>query len=212
MTIYESVRSLTPGRARLRHEALRGLAADEVESLVETVRSMDGITGVTINPRVGSLLVTWDTERVDAQTLLEAAEWFLASREAFASTEPAEASSAAPSAPADGASTEASCDAACESSCGCVSALKAGAEMLDRVEHMIEPAGGRILDGLSPFLAPDVKKGGRARRVTQNRLMLAGFAGSLAALAVRGTAAHVVLGGIFTALLTVHLWQHRRVL
>lgn len=199
MTIYESVRSLTPGRARLRHEALRGLAADEVESLVETVRSMDGITGVTINPRVGSLLVTWDTERVDAQTLLEAAEWFLASREAFASTEPAEASSAAPSAPADG-------------SCGCASALKAGAELFERVERVIEPAGGRILDGLSPFLAPDVKKGGRARRVTQNRLMLAGFAGSLAALAVRGTAAHVVLGGIFTALLTVHLWQHRRVL
>lgn len=208
MTIYESVRSLTPGRARLRHEALRGLAADEVESLVETVRSMDGITGVTINPRVGSLLVTWDTERVDAQTLLEAAEWFLASREAFASTEPAEASSAAPSAPADGASTEASCDG----SCGCASALKAGAELFERVERVIEPAGGRILDGLSPFLAPDVKKGGRARRVTQNRLMLAGFAGSLAALAVRGTAAHVVLGDIFTALLTVHLWQHRRVL
>lgn len=193
MTIYESVRSLTPGRARLRHEALRGLATDEVESLVETVRSMDGITDVTINPRVGSLLVTWDTEKIDAQTLLEAAEWFLASRETLAST-------------------EASCDAACESSCGCVSALKAGAEMLDRVEHMIEPAGGRILDGLSPFLAPDVKKGGRARRVTQNRLMLAGFAGSLAALAVRGAAAHVVLGSVFTALLTVHLWQHRRVL
>lgn len=193
MTIYESVRSLTPGRARLRHEALRGLATDEVESLVETVRSMDGITDVTINPRVGSLLVTWDTEKTDARTLLEAAEWFLASREALAST-------------------EASCDAACESSCGCVSALKAGAEMLDRVEHMIEPAGGRILDGLSPFLAPDVKKGGRARRVTQNRLMLAGFAGSLAALAVRGAAAHVVLGSVFTALLAVHLWQHRRVL
>lgn len=193
MTIYESVRSLTPGRARLRHEALRGLAADEAESLVETVRSMDGITDVTINPRVGSLLVTWDTEKTDARTLLEAAEWFLASREALAST-------------------EASCDAAYESSCGCVSALKAGAEMLDRVEHMIEPAGGRILDGLSPFLAPDVKKGGFARRVTQNRLMLAGFAGSLAALAVRGAAAHVVLGSVFTALLAVHLWQHRRVL
>ena len=210
MTIYESVRSLTPGRARLRHEALRGLAAAEVESLVETVRSMDGITGVTINPRVGSLLVTWDTEKVDAQTLLEAAEWFLASREAFASTEAAEASSAASSALADGASTEASCKASC--GCGCASALKAGGELLERVERVIEPAGGRILDGLSPFLAPDVKKGGRARRVTQNRLMLAGFAGSLAALAVRGTAAHVVLGGVFTALLTVHLWQHRRVL
>lgn len=196
MTIYESVRSLTPGRARLRHEALRGLAIDEVESLVETVRNMDGITGVTINPRVGSLLVTWDTEKTDARTLLEAAEWFLASREALASTEAAEAS----------------CDAACETSCGCFSALKAGAEMLDRVEHLIEPAGGRILDGLSPFLAPDVKKGGRARRVAQNRLMLAGFAGSLAALAVRGTAAHVVLGSVFTALLAVHLWQHRRVL
>lgn len=208
MTIYESVRSLTPGRARLRHEALRGLATDEVESLVETVRSMDGITDVTINPRVGSLLVTWDTEKIDAQTLLEAAEWFLASREAFASTEPAEDSSAASSAPADGASTEASCKA----SCGCASALKAGGELFERVERVIEPAAGRILDGLSPFLAPDVKKGGRARRVTQNRLMLAGFAGSLAALAVRGTAAHVVLGGVFTALLTVHLWQHRRVL
>lgn len=77
--------------------------------------------------------------------------------------------------------------------------------MLDRVEHMIEPAGGRILDGLSPFLAPDVKKGDRARRVTQNRLMLAGFAGSLTALAVRGTAAHVVLGSVFTALLAAHL-------
>ena len=69
----------------------------------------------------------------------------------------------------------------------------------------------KVLELLSGILAPDVAKGARAKRVTQNRLMLGSLAASLASIAA-GKNAHTVFGVGFLALLGVHLWQHRRVL
>ena len=55
----EFVRSICHGRARIRHASLRGLSPEEVESLTTMIAGFDGITSVKLNPRVGSLLVTW---------------------------------------------------------------------------------------------------------------------------------------------------------
>ena len=73
----EFVRSICHGRARIRHASLRGLSPEEVESLTTMIAGFDGITSVKLNPRVGSLLVTWDETKTNAESLLAAAQFFL---------------------------------------------------------------------------------------------------------------------------------------
>ena len=80
------------------------------------------------------------------------------------------------------------------------------------VEKTIAVAGGAALDVLAPFVAPDQTRSGRKRRVTQNRLMLAAYLASIGILAFGSKRLHWVIGTGFTALLGVHLYQHRRVL
>ena len=41
------------------------------------IAGFDGITSVKLNPRVGSLLVTWDETKTNAESLLAAAQFFL---------------------------------------------------------------------------------------------------------------------------------------
>ena len=73
----EFVRSICHGRARIRHASLCGLSPEEVESLTTMIAGFDGITSVKLNPRVGSLLVTWDETKTNAESLLAAAQFFL---------------------------------------------------------------------------------------------------------------------------------------
>lgn len=180
------VRSVTRGRARLRHASLAGISASDAAGLEDMISGLDGITSVTVNPRVGSLLVTWDETKTDAATLLAAARLFLADAD-------------------DGAE----CAGECEAPAPAAAALP---KLARDAGGLAQSAAARTLDLLAPVVAPDVRSGGRSRRVTQNRLMLAGYALSLAALAVRGTAVHIAFGTAFTGLLAVHLYQHRRVL
>lgn len=86
------------------------------------------------------------------------------------------------------------------------------AKLVREAGSLVKSGAHRALDLLAPVVAPDVKAGGRTRRVTQNRLMAAGYALSLAGLAFRGAKAHLLFGALFTVLLGVHLYQHRRVL
>ena len=63
---------------------------------------------------------------------------------------------------------------------------------------------------LARVIAPDVNKGGRAKRVAQNRLMLGVLMLSIVSLLGSNTRAHTILGTAFTVLLGIHLWQHRK--
>lgn len=182
------VRSVTRGRARLRHASLAGISASDAAGLEDMISGLDGITSVTVNPRVGSLLVTWNEAKTDAATLLAAARLFLADAD-------------------DGAECAGECEAPAPAA-----APRTLPKLARDAGGLAQSAAARTLDLLAPVVAPDVRSGGRSRRVTQNRLMLAGCALSLAALAVRGTAAHIAFGTAFTGLLAVHLYQHRRVL
>lgn len=199
----EFVRSICHGRARIRHASLRGLSPEEVESLTTMIAGFDGITSVKLNPRVGSLLVTWDETKTNAESLLAAAQFFLpdepAAEEAAEVFEGAQDQDAQPeAAKAPAAQAPALPSIPPNSFAKPAVSSEAGLE--------------RALDLLAPVVAPDVKAGGRTRRVTQNRLMAAGYALSLAGLAFRGAKAHLVFGAFFTVLLGVHLYQHRRVL
>lgn len=199
----EFVRSICHGRARIRHASLRGLSPEEVESLTTMIAGFDGITSVKLNPRVGSLLVTWDETKTNAESLLAAAQFFLpdepAAEEAAEVFEGAQDQDAQPEA----AKTP-----------GCAGACLAEhpAKLVREAGSLVKSGAHRALDLLAPVVAPDVKAGGRTRRVTQNRLMAAGYALSLAGLAFRGAKAHLLFGALFTVLLGVHLYQHRRVL
>jgi hypothetical protein len=199
----EFVRSICHGRARIRHASLRGLSPEEVESLTTMIAGFDGITSVKLNPRVGSLLVTWDETKTNAESLLAAAQFFLpdepAAEEAAEVFEGAQDQDAQP---------EAAKTPCCASAC----LAEHPAKLVREAGSLVKSGAHRALDLLAPVVAPDVKAGGRTRRVTQNRLMAAGYALSLAGLAFRGAKAHLLFGALFTVLLGVHLYQHRRVL
>ena len=199
----EFVRSICHGRARIRHASLRGLSPEEVESLTTMIAGFDGITSVKLNPRVGSLLVTWDETKTNAESLLAAAQFFLpdepAAEEAAEVFEGAQDQDAQP---------EAAKPPCCAGAC----LAELPAKLVREAGSLVKSGAHRALDLLAPVVAPDVKAGGRTRRVTQNRLMAAGYALSLAGLAFRGAKAHLLFGALFTVLLGVHLYQHRRVL
>ena len=199
----EFVRSICHGRARIRHASLRGLSPEEVESLTTMIAGFDGITSVKLNPRVGSLLVTWDETKTNAESLLAAAQFFLpdepAAEEAAEVFEGAQDQDAQP---------EAAKTPCCAGAC----LAEHPAQLVREAGSLVKSGAHRALDLLAPVVAPDVKAGGRTRRVTQNRLMAAGYALSLAGLAFRGAKAHLLFGVLFTVLLGVHLYQHRRVL
>lgn len=199
----EFVRSICHGRARIRHASLRGLSPEEVESLTTMIAGFDGITSVKLNPRVGSLLVTWDETKTNAESLLAAAQFFLpdepAAEEAAEVFEGAQDQDAQP---------EAAKTPCCAGAC----LAEHPAKLVREAGSLVKSGAHRALDFLAPVVAPDVKAGGRTRRVTQNRLMAAGYALSLAGLAFRGAKAHLLFGALFTVLLGVHLYQHRRVL
>ena len=199
----EFVRSICHGRARIRHASLRGLSPEEVESLTTMIAGFDGITSVKLNPRVGSLLVTWDETKTNAESLLAAAQFFLPDEPA--AEEAAEVFEGAQDQDAQPEAAKTPCCAA-----GCVA--KQPAKLVREAGSLVKSGAHRALDLLAPVVAPDVKAGGRTRRVTQNRLMAAGYALSLAGLAFRGAKAHLLFGALFTVLLGVHLYQHRRVL
>lgn len=196
--LTQCIRSLTPGRVRIRHAALKELSPEALAFLTDSILSVDGILEAQVNPRVGSLLVRWDPKTVSQADLLESAQCLLGMFDAE--------SDEAPQAPAEPAAGDACTGEPC---CAALRQAAAGAK------DAFSSAGHAVLDVLAPVLAPahSRDKLARTRRVTQNRLMLAGLAGSIAALAVQGgKRLHVGLGAAFLALLAVHLYQHRKVL
>ena len=76
--IRDCVRSLLPGRARLRHPMLHGLEAESCREVAGMLETIPGVTGVSINQRVGSLLITWNEAETTAETLLETVEGYAA--------------------------------------------------------------------------------------------------------------------------------------
>ena len=64
-SLIASVRSFVPGRLRLRHPALAELSDDLAEGLVSWLKTKPGMKDVTLNRRVGSLLLLWDESEAD---------------------------------------------------------------------------------------------------------------------------------------------------
>lgn len=182
--IRDCVRSLLPGRARLRHPMLCGLDAESCREICGMLETVAGVTGASINPRTGSLLITWNEAETSAETLLETIEGFAA----FFFADHGEEVQAGEHRPAG-----------CAAECA-----------LDKVESAGVTAFGAAARVLMPASAKRNPK--RAARILQNRTMLGALALSIGALGVKQTGLHLWAGAAFLALLALHLGQHRRVL
>lgn len=65
------VRSYVPGRLRLRHPELKRIDKETQELIIETVKSAAGMIDCVINPKVGSLLLTWDPKALTEKDFLQ---------------------------------------------------------------------------------------------------------------------------------------------
>ena len=227
-SLLASVRSFVPGRLRLRHPALAELSDDLADGLVAWLKTKPGMTEVTLNPRVGSLLLLWDESQADwtfEDLAEEAAGLFALFAPAGESVcgvdgECVESTCAACEVSQDAVPTEAETKVSTEDSgrCSTCASVKASVETLagalEPVGETLKRCGGKALDLVAPIVVPGkkAKAGARTRRVAQNRLMGGALAGSTAAIFLRAWGAHWVMGSVFFGFLAVHLWQHRRVL
>lgn len=221
-SLTASVRSFVPGRLRLRHPALTALSDDLAEGLVSWLKTKPGMTEVTLNPRVGSLLLCWDESQADwsFEGLAQEAAGLFAllapAAEAVCET-PVECGCAGEAREACEAAETVSAKAnakACEEVACVKASVETLAKTLKPAAATLKRCGQTALDFVAPIVVPEkkAKAGARTRRVAQNRLMGGALAGSTAALFLRSTGAHWALGCVFFGFLAVHLWQHRRVL
>lgn len=238
--INDCVRSLLPGRARLRHPMMVKMEAETVSQVTGMIMAMPGVTKAEVNPRVGSLLIEWNEEETTGESILGTIEMYAAMYAVEAADEAAEAEKAdttdvAPTLPPEGdmpvavVAAEKTCllkktaealNLPTDEACALIKKIaehptvaKAGdtaAEGADKLEKEVVKAFAAAAKSLMPEAAE--KNANRAARLLQNRTMLAALGLSIAALGVKSTSAHVATGGAFLALLGVHLWQHRRVL
>ena len=180
--LKEFIRSLVPGRVRIRHRALKALTSDDENLLVQTLKAIEGILAVRVNSAVGSLLIVWDEDILSERDLREALAFPAAALGIDVSDGKEPLLQALPQT-----------GAAAVSQAGIAQTLMGST------------------DALAMALAPGVKNIKRARRMAQNRVMLGLGAACVAALAMNKRL-HGVLGYAFTVLALVHSYQHRRVI
>ena len=84
LTLFsKAIRSSVPGRLRIRLPILKGIDSDSTELLSVWLKSRVPSADVTINPRVGSALITWNPAKdsLDIESLLsEAADYLQAAQ------------------------------------------------------------------------------------------------------------------------------------
>ena len=194
--IYDCVRSLVPGRARLRHPMLYRIDAESAAEVTDMLLTLPGVTGATINPRVGSLLLEWDVAQTDDKTLLGLIESYAAMMGLDD-----------PTAADDESATKKVC------ACECAAKVQDAAE---KAVKAVDAGAAKVFGEVARLVMPALHKHSpnRAARTLQNRSMLALLLVSVGALYWRSTQlrTHVWAGGAFLALLGLHLLQHRRVL
>ncbi|MFU0842353.1 MAG: hypothetical protein ACFWTZ_07090 [Burkholderia sp.] len=178
------IRSFLPGRARLRHPALRGIAPEEAAELEAFLASFKGVTKAEVSPRTGSVLLFWDEAQTSGRALLNELGAFADMM--FGGQAPL---------PREGVHRTRS------------PAVRAAAAV-DRGAGDIFARAASVLMPEASKRAPR-----RAGIVLENRVLLASLAASVGSLALRRSPAlHAGLGALYLALLSLHLLRHRRVL
>lgn len=186
------IRSAIPGRIRTRLPAMVGMDDATAQLIIDQVKTIECVSSMQINPRTGSALILWDRDAMSAEDMLETLKGL---------------------ATLAGIDVTAAAEKNCEcSECCCKDALKAVEKNLAVVEKSAGRVWNAALDRVVPLVVPDQKHSRRARRVAQNRLMLASAAACVGVLATGRMAVHAYAGWAFVFFAAVHLYQHRRVL
>ncbi len=188
------VRSVIPGRARLRHPMIKRLSPEDLESARGWIESIDGVFGVEFNPLVGSALVLWDAEKLSEEAFLEQLENLLTMAAGMMGGETAaQAEQEGDDASADASFARNICHVASRTQQCAAKGLGAAAVMI---------AGER---GTSHSIQ-------RVQRMALNRTMLASLAVSMTGAVMKNMPMHVGGGVAFLALLSLHLIGNRRLL
>lgn len=204
-TIYDCVRSLIPGRVRLRHPALYRISAENAGQIEGLIGFIEGVTGVTVNPRVASLLITWDEEKISGEELLTTIESYAA---AFAEQN-GESEAVQPGSEAEPVSGGQSDAAAAV--CPVRRAVRAAAVTVASAAISAEEAADRAVARVTRFALPKTAKRSpkKAERLLISRLMSGALAVSMVSLFVGGSGLHVVTGMLFLGILSLHMARNR---
>ncbi len=174
------ISSFYEGRCRIRHSALKN---EETLANVEGfLCNVDGVTAVTTNPRVGSLLLEYDTEILPTDSLMQMAQPLVESF--FGSPEQAD----------DKTSTKINDTAA---------------KYIDNAQEMganLLKQGQCLTQSVDKVLKKNVT------RKTINYAMLASLGLSVGLSFTGSKNAHVITGGVFLAGLGMHLMRNRKAL
>lgn len=179
------VRSVIPGRARLRHPFIKTLSADDIETARQWISSIDGVFSVDINPLVGSALILWDSEKLSTESFLEQLENLLTMA---------------------------------VSMMGDDKDLSLEPTPVGKVAHVtskVQQTATKGVGSLAVMIAGNPKEGHsiqRVQRMAINRTMLAALVVSMGGILTRSTALHVTSGVAFLGLLSMHLYNNRRLL
>lgn len=175
------ISSFYDGRCRIRHSALKN--QDTIANIEGMLSNIDGVTAVVSNPRVGSLLLEYDTDVLPTDSLMQMvtplAESFLDS------VENVEASPTVTKVNETAAKYVAN-------------AQEAGAKLLKQGQNITQNLDGVLKKNIT--------------RKAINYSMLASLGASVALSFTGSKSAHVVTGGIFLAGLSAHLLRNRKAL
>lgn len=229
--ISQAVRSLLPGRLRLRHRVLCALDESARETVLAALNGIQGVTGVTMNPRVGSVLLTWDVEQTDSDAVmaeLQALGEMMAAM--YAASQDTDGEAAAAATAAEG-TTPAACltktvaagaGSLMEDLCDqpivqtVVEKVKSFAQWLKDLLVKAEKAFERcVADAMAKVKGTTGDKPKSARRealLIVNRALTVTLILTVLGLWYWPSGLHVIAGTLYIGLTLVHMWQNRRLL
>ncbi len=183
----DCIRSIVPGRVRLRHPMIRTMTAEDRETARQWLMSIESVFGVDFNPAVGSALILWDAEKLSTDAFLEQLENLIMMAAGMMGGE-------AQGTEADGYTLARK-------------ALLAGDRLTQSASRGLGNVAVMIAGG--PGKQHSVQ---RVKRMAVNRTMLASLILSMGGIALKNTGVHVAAGVTFLGLLGLHLLENRRLL
>lgn len=182
----QCIRSLIPGRIRLRHPAIATLNAEDLATARSWLEGLDGVFAVEFNPRVGSVLILWNADEVPVSLFKENLENLLLLAVGMMAPTDESAQEGAPT---------------------CVEKL---AHVADKAQQGVAKTIGTVASTIAGH--PEKHSIKRVERMALNRTMLGSLVVSLGGLAFKNYGLHGAAGVLFLGLLGLHLTNNRHLL
>ena len=184
----DCIRSVIPGRLRLRHPALKTLDAETLEFAKGCLFQIDGVYAVNVNEREGSLLIEWDRDVLSVDDMIETLMGYAQMLVGAGFEDEAD-------------SKEAS------TTCKVMKTVSYGADQVMKTASRVIGKGAVAITSQKPHSDKFV-----VRQAT-SRVMFSALSISMLAIMVSGgKGLHVLAGTAFLGFLGFHMLQNRRLL